>query len=264
MTKSWQKRLRRREEVKRRAAESSTFFKNCRVIGCKEPARAATQDGLDTRFCRRHADQYARHGSPYRKSYKASELNPYRRTALDWLVTHERDRLVVNAIQRVQGLYDRAGPHIEAFRLRGLTPRERANVAWARLRYRKIDPRVVVATWLAVEMKTKDDPQADTKSEYKRVQAAKVIHRLASGTHKRWSAQGNGKTVELHVFPASRGNVLRYIGEDLERAVELLAEHALKDLLTFMNERKRWPRAAVVRPHPRKLRPRASHDAPEA
>ena len=61
------------------------MFKNCRVIGCKKPARAATDDGLDTRFCRAHADHYARHGSPYTRSYTATEINPYRRAALAWL-----------------------------------------------------------------------------------------------------------------------------------------------------------------------------------
>jgi hypothetical protein len=234
------------------------MFKTCRVIGCKQPARAATEDGLDTRLCRRHADQHARHGSPYRKSYTAAELNPYRRAAVEWLAAHEGDRLVANAIQRVRGLYDRAGPHVEAFRLRGLSPRERANAAWARLRKHGVDPRLVVAAWLAIEMKSKDDPQAETKPEFRRVQAAKVVHRLASGTHKRWTPE-SGKATELHAYPASRGNVLRHIGEDLERAIELLAERTLDDLLAFKRKRDGQYGCPATRPHARtmKLRSRA-------
>ncbi len=226
MAKNVAARLRRKQEVRRRANEPSSMFKNCRVIGCKRPARAATQDGLDTRFCRAHADQYARHGSPYRKSYSAAELRPYRAAALAWLKANESDRLVANAIQRVQSLYDHAGQHVEAFRLRGLSPRERSNAAWARLRKAKIDPRVVVAAWLAVEAIMRDDPQAERKREFKQVQAAKLVHRLASGTHKVWSAAPSG-AAEMHVYPASRGQVLRHVGADLEGAVELIVERAV-------------------------------------
>jgi hypothetical protein len=109
----------RKGEVRRRAAEPSHMFNMCRVVGCKHPARAGTQDGLDTRFCRSHADHYARHGSPYKRSYTAAEINPYRRAAVEWLLANKSDRWVANAIQRVATLYANAGPHEEAFRLRG-------------------------------------------------------------------------------------------------------------------------------------------------
>lgn len=223
----WKRRTARKSEVKRRALEPSHMFKTCRVIGCKKTARAGTGDGLDTRFCRSHADHYARHGSPYRSSFKAAEINPYRRAAVEWLIANENDRLVKNAVQRVHGLYERAGPQVEAFRLRGMSPKDRAKAAWSRLRKHGVDPRVVVAAWLAVEAKTVADPRAEMKTEYKRVQAAKIVHRLASGSHKSWP-QGTGKATELHVYPASRGNILRHVGEDLEQAVELLAEAYLK------------------------------------
>ncbi len=76
------------------------------------------------------------------------------------------------------------------------------------------------------------DPHPHGTTEYKRVQAAKLVHRMASGTHKRWEqptlsvgADGTSVTrsVELHAYPRSRGRVLRHIGEDLEEAIELLA-----------------------------------------
>ena len=178
---------------------------------------------MDTRFCRSHADHYARHGSPYRTSYTASELAPYRRAAVDWIAAHREDPWVANAVDRVASLYRAAGPHVEAFRLRGLSPQERAQAAWARLRKAKIDPSAVVAAWLAVEMIIAADPQAERKVEFKRVQAAKLVHKMASGTHKSW---GEGPTKkELHVYPRSRGRVLRHIGEALERACEFLVEH---------------------------------------
>jgi hypothetical protein len=213
----------RKNEVKGRAREPSPMFTRCRVVGCSRPARAGTEDGLDTRLCRSHADHYARHGSPYKRSYTGKEIAPYRKAALAWLGEHRENRWVQNAIDRVKTLYETAGPHVEAFRLRGLPPQERAKAAWARLRKAKVDPAVVVAAWLAVEMIICDDPQAERKVEFKRVQAAKLAHRMASGTHKRW---GEGPTAtELHVYPRSRGRVLRHIGEALEAATELLVQH---------------------------------------
>lgn len=202
------------------------MFSRCRVVGCQKPARAGTDDGLDTRFCRSHADHYSRHGSPYKRSYTAKEIAPYRKAAMAWLVANEGDIWVRSAVDRVESLYGAAGAHVEAFRLRGLSPEERAKAAWARLRKAKVDPRRVVAVWLAVEMIIRDDPQAETKDEFKRVQAAKLIHKMASGTHKRWDNGPNGVR-ELHVYPRSRGRVLRHMGKDVETAVELLCDHHL-------------------------------------
>ncbi len=213
----------RKAEVKARASEPSAMFTRCRVVGCSMPARAGTGDGLDTRFCRSHADHYARHGSPYRPSYGAREIGPYRDAALAWLEANRGDTYVVNAVDRVATLLRTSGPHVEAFRLRGLSPQERAKAAWARLRKASIDPLRVVAAWLAVEMIISNDPQAERKAEFKQVQAAKLVHRMASGTHKRW---GEGPTAtELHVYPRPRGRVLRYMGEALENATELLVQH---------------------------------------
>lgn len=223
MTTDWTRRRQRKAEVKTRAGEPSHMFTRCRVVGCDKPARAGTSDGLDTRFCRSHADHYSRHGSPYKRSYAAKELAPYRKAAMAWLEANEGDGWVQNAVDRVKTLYETAGPHVEAFRLRGMSPEERARAAWARLRKDKVDPRRVVAAWLAIEMIVRDDHQPETKPEFKRVQAAKLVHRMASGTHKRW---GDGATItELHVYPRSRGKVLRHIGSDLEGASELLWTH---------------------------------------
>ncbi|ODA97465.1 hypothetical protein BFX40_11440 [Mesorhizobium sp. SEMIA 3007] len=198
------------------------MFRHCRVVGCTKPARAGTDDGLDTRFCRMHSDHLARHGSAYKRSYTAKELTPYRKTAVAWLELNADDQWVRNAIDRVETLYRAAGPHIEAFRLRGLSPEARAKAAWARLRKAAVEPRQVVAVWLTIELAIQSDPQRESKSEFKRVQAAKLVHRMASGTHKRWGDGASAK--ELHVFPRSRGQVLRHIGKDLEGAAELAAQ----------------------------------------
>ncbi|ERP87260.1 hypothetical protein Q669_10875 [Labrenzia sp. C1B10] len=239
--------IRRKAEVKAKAQEPSSIFGLCRVIGCGKPTRAATSDGLDKKFCRSHAEHYQRHGSPYKRSYTANEVNPYRQAALLWIEDHEEDWWVQAALANVRGLYRDAGPHIEAFRLRGLTPRERANAAWARLSKGKVDPKLVVAAGISVEMIIQDDPQPDLSREFRLVQSAKLVHRLASGSHKKWTREvpdpawggARTKTVteEMHVYPRPRGRVLRVMGDDIEEAIALLVQHHLAAAQAFKAER---------------------------
>jgi len=230
-------RKRRKQDVAARAKRRNAQIRSvCTIPDCGKPTRTAAGQGLNTRFCRRHEDQYQRHGSPYRGSYGHQQLNPYRRAAFDWLVENAEDFWVKNAVAGVEGLYQNAGPVIEAFRLRGLKPEERARAAWARLRKAEIDLRLPVAAWIAIEMIVRDDPQAMTTNEYKRVQAAKIIHRMVSGTHKRWEQPrpgGGVRVTELRKYPISRGRVLRHIGEDIERVAELIVEKHLEDMRAF-------------------------------
>lgn len=151
--------------------------------------RAATSDGLDTKYCRAHADQLQRHGSAYKKSYSAKVVNPYRRAALAWLEANRDNFWMQNAVERVQSLYHGAGPHEEAFRLRGKNAHERAKIHWARLRKARINPYLVIAAWLAIEMIVLDDSQRVLTKEFKRVQAAKLVHRMASGSHRKWEQE---------------------------------------------------------------------------
>lgn len=236
----------RKADIKIRAEKSDLQHRFCCILGCKRPPRAATSDGLDTRYCRTHADQLQRHGSPYKKSYSAKALNPYRRAALAWLTANEDNFWVRNAVERVHGLYQGAGPHEEAFRLRGKTAHQRTKIHWARLRKAAIDPYLVIAAWLSIEMILQNDPQPVRTKEFKRVQAAKLVHRMASGSHRRWEQEvrdlnhpGRMKlhVTELHVYPRSRGRVLRYIGQDLEQAVELLVDHHLKEIQDLKSQR---------------------------
>ena len=245
---NWNKRQRRVAGVQARAESPDDVNKYCRAIGCKQPARAGTVDGLDRRYCRRHADHYQRHGSPFVGSYTAAQLNPNRRAAFDWLLENPDEFWVKHSVRAVESLYRQGGPYEEAFRLRGWTPKERANAHWARLKYFKIDPKVVVAAWLGVKLTVADDIQAPSSTEFPRVQAAKVVHRLASGTHKRWQSTGQ----ELHVYPQSRGRVLRHVGEDLERAVESLEHYHLAAIREFRDQRAS-SYGPKTRPYPRNI-----------
>lgn len=215
----------RRADVGRRARTKDVFYSSCRIIGCGNPTTAGAGKGLNRLYCKKHEDHYERHGSYVKRSYSAVELEPYRKAARKWLRENMDDHAVALSIRAVEGLYRRAGPHVEAFRLRGLSPKDRARAAWARLREAKVDPMRVLEAWLAVASIIRDDPQRDRHVEFMRVQAAKVVHRMASGSHKRWECQrpdGRVVTTELHKYPQSRGKVLRHFGEQIERAASLL------------------------------------------
>ncbi|MBF0250326.1 MAG: hypothetical protein HQL35_06820 [Alphaproteobacteria bacterium] len=98
----------------------------------------------------------------------------------------------------------------------------------------------IIEAWLAIELIIRDDPHPVLTNEFKRVQAAKVIHRMASGSHKQWEKEVpdlawsglRTKSVvqEMHIYPRSRGRVLRHIGEDLEWVTELLVHHNLDEI----------------------------------
>lgn len=212
----------------------STVKSHCRIIGCQQLASASKGDGLNLRFCRRHEDFYERHGSYYKSSYTAAQITPYREAAHKWLTLNQDNPTVQRAILNVKRLYSDAGQHIEAFRLTGLSPRDRAKAAWARLRVENIDPLKPLAAWIAIELITIKDPQSERKQHYKRVQAAKLIHRMASGTHKTWHRTdrfGEVRVLTLHKYPRSRGKVLVHIGEQIEAACELIVSHHLNELL---------------------------------
>ena len=214
----------RKSEVANRVSKPDHMYSYCRVIGCGKPATAGTSTGLNQRFCRKHEDHYERHGSPYKRSYPAKQLTPHRKAALLWIRAHEDDVAVRMSINAVVSLYQAAGPRIEAFRLAGLAPDERARATWASLREGNVDAREVLAVWLGVEAAICGDKQAELKREYKLVQAGKLLHRMAGGAHKRWErldTRGGVMVTEMHKYPHSRGRVLRHLGEQLERSAEI-------------------------------------------
>jgi hypothetical protein len=233
---TYENRTRRKQDVIRRVSKTDAPYSYCHVIGCPFPPTARTGKGLNRLYCRKHEDHFERHGSYFKRSYTASEINPYRKAALRWIKENQEDYLVSTAILKVETLYRNAGQHVEAFRLTGKPPEERARAAWARLRVKGVDARIPLSIWVAVEMISLSDPEPG-KPEFKHVQAAKIIHRQASGSHKKWEqvrSDGRIRVVELHKFPMSRGLVLRHIGKQLERGAELVVDKHLDDIRSSM------------------------------
>lgn len=210
---------------------------------------ARQQAGLNRNYCRRHVDHFKRHGSYAKPSYSAAQLNPYRKSALKWLQEHAQEPCVQEAVDRVRTAYWRAGRSVAAFRLTGMRPDARAKVVWALLSERKVDPLQVLAISLGVSLCHQADAQPERKITYRTVQAAKVLHRLAGGTHKRWAVESDNGTefTEIHRFPVSRGAVLRHIGAVASWTIQpLLGQLASLDAFHVVNTKRnagRLPRA---------------------
>lgn len=218
----------RREGIRRRVQSAEPTFAACVVLDCGQPTMARARSGLNRAYCKRHVEHYRRHGSYTKSSYTAAELKGYRHTALSWLQGHSELPEVRSGVERIGVLYRRAGRPVGAFRLTGMPPEARAGDLWARLAARDISPLAVLSVWLAVCLCHHADPQPERKIEFRWVQAAKLLHRMAGGSHKRWereAADGSVQVTELHKYPASRGRVLRHIGEALAAAGEPLKIH---------------------------------------
>jgi hypothetical protein len=210
--RTWNK---RREAIRARVSNAEGGYPRCVVLDCDQPTMAFARQGLNRHYCRRHVEHYRRHGSYSKSSYPARELNPYRKAAYSWLHANRDLPEVQAAIDRVRTLYWRAGRPEEAFRLTGKSPYERAKNVWGRLHQREVNPTHLLAVWLAVQQRHEDDFQPERRVEYRRVQAAKILHRLAGGSHKQWKREtptGNVEVTELHKYPASRGMALRHTG----------------------------------------------------
>jgi hypothetical protein len=212
------RRQRRLQNLRQRLAAPQDAYERCRIYPCTNRTTSDRGEGLNRLYCRKHIEFYRRHGSYTKRSYGAAELRQYRQRAIKWLQDQHDVLNIRHASEGVRRLYRTAGIPVEAFRLAGMSPRDRARSTWAQLRKREVDPLEVVAAWLAVDMRLRDDLQPDRHEEYQHVQVAKLIHRMAGGTHKRWERErsdGSVETTELHKHPVSRGQVLRIIGRQL-------------------------------------------------
>jgi hypothetical protein len=160
------------------------------------------------------------------------ELRPYVKAASSWLVVHRASVDVGVALQELNWVLAFAGRVDPAMNLRGQSAAYRAKVAFARLREAGIEPHRLLAIYLGVSALMEDDLGSHRVKEFRIVQVAKAVHRLASGTHRRWENHyaGSGQ-IELHAYPRSSGLVLRRIGDAIEKACGPVAKLALRDII---------------------------------
>jgi hypothetical protein len=218
----------RRFDIKSRISSPPHALPQCAVLDCGRPTMAKKREGLNRNYCRAHVEHFRRHGSYAKSSYKAAQLAPYRARALTWLGEHACDPAVREAVERVRTLYRRGGRPEAAFRLAGKSPERRALNCWARLGLQGVDPLHALAAWISVSLCHQADLQPERKIEFQWVQAGKILHRMSGGSHKRWEHAhplGGTTTTELHKYPASRGRVLRHLGEQLALAAKPLEGH---------------------------------------
>ncbi len=213
----------------------------CAIFGCGSITLGAAGKGLATFHCRRHVEHKARHGSHWHATYTAAELNPYLRTARYYVRSKgQSDKFISTALTRIAEALEEAGPTEIATRLKGMSAIKRARIALARLRVAGIEPDRIVAIVLAVTALIEEDPGSHRTEEFRTVQIAKAVHRLASGYHRVWDFedhQGRMRKIQLHAFPRSSGPVLRIIGRLLEAHCEFVVERHLAAVLTAKVER---------------------------
>lgn len=183
----------------------------CTLPGCRNPTQRVARNGYSHRYCKQHVEHHRRHGSYWFKSFTAAELAPFMRAARAWLKVHADDRRVRSAIASLEGLLQGAGRVENAYSLRGKSAEERARIALARLRKAGIDPMTILERAIAVTACCEAKGIDERQREYRHVQIAKSVHRLASGTHRTTSGFSMPSK-----YPRSEGQVLRRIGERLD------------------------------------------------
>ncbi|MCP3395684.1 hypothetical protein [Bradyrhizobium sp. CCGB20] len=228
------------------------FAGRCAIPGCRNSTMGAAGAGLAAFHCRKHVEHKARHGSHWHGTYSAAELKPYLAAATSYVRPRaESDRFIKAALSAIALLLEEAGPTEIATRLRGMSPRRRARIALARLRVAGVKPERFVAIVLAITALIEEDPGSHRTKEFRTVQIAKALHRLASGYHRVWELPDERgrlrKVSELHAFPRSSGQVLRIMGRAVEEHCEWVVEKHLPGVLALKKKRYgQHPRCAAA------------------
>lgn len=217
----------------------------CSIPGCGRPSMLSQGNGLSRYLCRYHAQRKSRNGSPWHGTYRASELQPYLDAASRWLAAQHPGNAVGIAVREIDYLLAGSGRVEPAMNLRGLSAATRARIAFARLSEAEVPASRLVAIYVAVAALIEDDFGSHRTREFQIVQAAKVAHRLASGTHRRWlmwNPRGAEVPIELHAYPRSAGQVLRKIGEAIGKVVDPIIATAVPEIIQL--------KVAKSGPHP--------------
>lgn len=143
-------------------------------------------------------------------------MAPFRVHAASWLREHLDDVRVKRAIQSIAAHLSEAGKVVNAYSLREKSAKERARIAFARLRNADVSPDRILLRIVAVSACCDAKGIDRRQREYRQVQYAKAIHRLASGTHKTTSGFPMPSK-----YPRSEGQVLRHMGALLEDIASL-------------------------------------------
>lgn len=220
-------------------AEGDGAAQSCAVPGCSRPIAQAQGRAMGP-HCRYHVQFKARHGSHWCSTYFASDLKPYLRSAARWIKENREVPQVAMALYWLNGLLLGAGRTELAHRIKGMPARERARVAFARLQEAGVEAERIIRIYLAVCTLIEDDAGSHRVEEFRVVQVAKAVHRLASGSHQRWEVplrDGRTAPLAMHTYPVSSGFVLRVIGRQIEEACREVASASLDEIRGLKRER---------------------------
>jgi hypothetical protein len=227
---------------------AAEVWQKCTIPDCGRQTMRAARVGLASLLCRCHVQFKARHGSHWHPTYKAAELKPYLAVAAEWIEAHREKLSVVYSLKGLRGLLEGSGRAEPAQDIKRRRAVFKARVAFARLREAGIEPERLLAIHMAVGALVEDDNGSHRVSEFRLVQTAKAVHRLASGTHRHWDfpmRDGTTRPLHFHAYPRSSGIVLRVIGREIDEICGGVAEAALHELIAA--------RPAKFGPHPSHL-----------
>ena len=226
-----------REALSLRVASGSQSKSTaCTIPDCGRPTMRSAGVGLAEYHCRYHVQYHARHGSHWCPTYKAADLKPYLATSTEWISEHREEPTVAHALMALRGLLHAAGQPLPAQDIKSRTAAFRARVAFARLRDAGVTAERLLAIHMGVAALVEDDLGSHRVPEFRIVQTAKAVHRLASGTHRvsEWPLDdGSVTSLEFHAYPKSSGRVLRAIGGLLDEICAGVTERqiqAIRDL----------------------------------
>lgn len=203
-----------------------TPLPKCSIPGCGAPVAELRGQALG-HLCRPHLERLRRHGCAWLGTYKASDLNAYRRAVWHWLSENEAAlgvRVTTGSVSRLiaQGSQQ---PIRQVVRQNAEV---KAAAIWGRFAASNTDPKIIASAILAVWLRVADDHsagRAPSGAEYRDVQTAKLLLRLAGGSVRRWpSRREGGQPIVLKSFVSSEGRVLRVLGRGAAEVAQSLSE----------------------------------------
>jgi hypothetical protein len=228
----------------------------CTVPGCPGDFNDSRQFTAG-RFCRAHLERYRRHGCAWLGSYTAADLNTYRRATWNWLSENESSLGVRLATGCINGLVAR-GVWKPVRQVARQSVAVKVSVIWGRFGEFDTDPKILIAGILAVWLRVADDyikGCVPSGVEYRDVQTAKLLIRLAGGSVRRWpSRQDGGEPIVLKSFVSSEGRVLRVLGRSASEVAQALSASEWEDVRSYVTNFVSKHSGKAVAPYPQRVR----------
>lgn len=235
----------RNAEIKRRSSAplEPGVSRRCNVLGCSRLSQRASGTGLSETHCKYHVEFHRRHGSYWRRSFLKDQLEPYRQAATKWVSARQGQPNVVRVVRHLQQLIDNSGRRYSAYDVRWLDPDQRANAVLANLREEGKTGEQLLIIVLTIHAAVSElGPRGDR--EFRHVQIAKLMHRLASGTHRTTS----GFRIPSK-YPRPEGVFMRTLGRRVEDVAAIaFTPEDIQEVIQLRDQtpKRKWSRSRKV------------------